>query len=197
VDNNSDRCFDQERIKRVRTKFLLDEFRKAFNVTDQLGMEVINECAFFRANEAGMVELLTGTDVCDFVTYERNYRAWDQCTDEAVAQRQFRLALLGLAPNKRDYFVNVQCAFRNSFRKDCFQQLAPCFSEEKRKKNAAEEMREFKALELKVGAVLGEENFNFAEECGAIDEERDVDEKEDFGEESVDLRSGLSFKSIS
>lgn len=91
------RCFNEEEQYNVRTNYLIDTFKELFNHTSQLGLEVIDDCPALVQEEDGVLQVLTGSEACSFVEYEKRRRDWDKCQNDALGRRGLILSLLSLS----------------------------------------------------------------------------------------------------
>ena len=116
------RCFGAEEIADIHFKYLLTQFQvsllfsswsklpprlrtplhqEAYNSTGLGGRGFIRGCPVLSENEASVVRRISGSNRCDFIEFESAFRRWDECTAEAVEERERMFRFLNIAPNPR------------------------------------------------------------------------------------------------
>ena len=94
-------CLSPRRTETVIHNFLVGEFRKAFNLTETLGEEVISGCPTLVRNEGKVLRVFAGSDRCTFRQVLGARIGLSECLQDARDEKDFRLRLLKLAPNPK------------------------------------------------------------------------------------------------
>lgn len=96
---HSDACLNSTQTDNLRINTLIEDFERAFNLSETLGPDVIDGCSVLLRHQEEVVRRLSGDYRCSFAKHETQQRGWKKCVDEAVEQREFRLQLLPIVSN--------------------------------------------------------------------------------------------------
>lgn len=126
-------CFNKEKYTNIRTNYITKKLESAYNITF-LGQSYIDSCPILSREEPKIVRKFTGSNKCDFTTFEDNWRAYKSCDADAERKIGTMMALINadVFPDVAAAYIKAQCDYANSLYFTCEKDtIFKCYSDDK------------------------------------------------------------------
>jgi len=126
-------CFDSEKYNNIRRNYITKKLQAAYNITF-LGQTYIDSCPILSREEPKIVREITGSNKCDFTTFESNWRSYKSCESAADKKIKSMIALIDakVFPDPVAAYTKAQCDFADSLYNTCEEDtIFQCYSDNK------------------------------------------------------------------
>jgi hypothetical protein len=100
-DQNTPICFESELVKNIRNNFLSVQMEKAFNNSDFMGQDFIDDCPVLSDNQDEVMVFNTGSSKCSFSKFQQSWLDYSNCTATAIETRDQLYDIIGYVTDKR------------------------------------------------------------------------------------------------